>query len=185
MYQNKLTFHRIIQVIVFVLLIIADQLTKFFALNTLKDKPDIVIIKNVLCLHYLENSGAAFGIFKDQMWTFILITAVVFALLIFVFVIINVKLRKYIQNNPKTFKARTYGSMIMLNYIIAVLGAGAIGNFIDRILYRHVIDFIYVSLINFPVFNFADICVVLSAAAIIIFFIFVYKEDDNFHIFSR
>ena len=46
--------------------IVLDQWTKFLATTYLKGKEDIVLIKNVFCLHYLENRGAAFGIFKDR-----------------------------------------------------------------------------------------------------------------------
>ena len=52
--------------------IVLDQWTKFLATTYLKGKEDIVLIKNVFCLHYLENRGAAFGIFQGQK-TFLLL----------------------------------------------------------------------------------------------------------------
>ena len=66
----------------------------------------------------------------------------------------------------------------MLHGICIALFAGAIGNFIDRILYNYVIDFFYFSLINFPVFNVADIYVTCAMALFIILFLFYYKEAD-------
>ena len=56
--------------------------------------------------------------------------------------------------------------------------SGAAGNLIDRIFLHHVRDFLYFSLINFPIFNVADIYVTLSAIAAFILVIFVYKDDD-------
>jgi signal peptidase II len=58
------------------------------------------------------------------------------------------------------------------------LFSGALGNFIDRIELSYVRDFIYFKLIDFPVFNIADIYVVLSAIALCILVMFVYKDED-------
>ncbi|MBO4834677.1 MAG: signal peptidase II, partial [Lachnospiraceae bacterium] len=68
---------------------------------------------------------------------------------------------------------------------LVILAAGAIGNLIDRIAHTYVVDFIYFRLINFPIFNFADICVTLSAIFLIIFLVFIYKDDPEFTIFSK
>ena len=55
--------------------------------------------------------------------------------------------------------------------------AGGIGNMIDRLAYGYVVDFLYVKLINFPIFNFADCCVVIGAALLLVAFLFVYKDE--------
>ena len=60
----------------------------------------------------------------------------------------------------------------------AVLASGALGNFIDRLLYGYVIDFIYVSLIDFPVFNVADIFVVCGGIAFVFLAGFCYRDED-------
>ena len=65
-----------------------------------------------------------------------------------------------------------------LNYIIVFLIAGAIGNYIDRIANNYVVDFIYFSLINFPVFNVADCYVTVSVILLFILILFYYKDDD-------
>ena len=65
--------------------------------------------------------------------------------------------------------------------MIAILVvAGAIGNFIDRIVRHYVVDFIYFELIDFPIFNVADSYVVIAAFLLILVSIFVYKEDSDF-----
>ena len=66
----------------------------------------------------------------------------------------------------------------MLRIVLIFLIAGAIGNFIDRVLYQYVIDFIYVSLINFPVFNVADIYVTCSVVVLFLLILFVYSDED-------
>ena len=73
---------------------------------------------------------------------------------------------------PKTNKN------LPLNYIIVFLVAGAIGNYIDRIMNHYVVDFIYVSLINFPVFNVADCYVTVSVILLFVLIMFYYKDED-------
>jgi signal peptidase II len=64
-------------------------------------------------------------------------------------------------------------------YLVSVLiFAGAIGNFIDRLKQQYVVDFIYFSPIDFPVFNVADIYVTCGCALMIVLFLFYYKDDD-------
>ena len=65
-----------------------------------------------------------------------------------------------------------------LNCVVIGFFAGAIGNLIDRLMYQYVVDFFYFKLINFPIFNVADIYVTLSAALLIISVLFLYKEQD-------
>ena len=70
--------------------------------------------------------------------------------------------------------------------VIAVLFlAGAAGNFIDRVRQGFVVDFFYFSLINFPIFNVADIYVTTATIALIVFILFYYKEADLERIFSK
>ena len=63
--------------------------------------------------------------------------------------------------------------------------AGAIGNFIDRVRYGYVVDFFYFELIDFPIFNVADICVTVPMVAIIVLLLFVYKDEDLNQIFKK
>ena len=65
-----------------------------------------------------------------------------------------------------------------LHYLENKGAAFAIGNLIDRLRFGYVVDFLYFSLINFPVFNVADICVTLSSIYLVILLVFVYKESD-------
>ena len=72
-----------------------------------------------------------------------------------------------------------------LLWSLAILCAGAVGNLIDRIMHRYVIDFIYFSVINFPIFNVADIYVTVSVILLIILVLFHYKDTDLQKIFGR
>ena len=70
-----------------------------------------------------------------------------------------------------------------MDYILIFFAAGAIGNFIDRVSLNYVVDFLYFKLINFPIFNVADIYVTCSAFVIIVLGIFYYKDEDIDRIF--
>ena len=143
------------------LLILLDQATKYLAVAKLKDQASFVILKGVFELHYLENRGAAFGVLQGKKMFFITITIFMIIVLSYVYGRIPMERRFY-----------------PLQGICIALFAGAIGNFIDRILHNYVIDFFYFSLINFPVFNVADIYVTCAMALFIILFLFYYKEED-------
>lgn len=151
-----------IKIIIYMVLLIAfDQITKILAKLKLEGNAGISIIKNVLKLEYVENRGAAFGIMQNKVWIFIIITIIVVIILILIYL--------KIPQNKK---------YLPLKIILVFLTSGAIGNLIDRVLRKYVVDFIYFELIDFPVFNVADCYVTISAISLAIVIMFIYKEDD-------
>lgn len=140
------------------LLIIIDQITKFLTLKNLYNKPSVVLIDNILELVYVENRGAAFGILQNKQTIFFVLTILV--LIYLIYLLIKLSLNK---NNLFYF--------ISLIFIFS----GALGNFIDRIRNKYVIDMIYFKPIDFPVFNFADICITVGCAFLIVTLVFVNK----------
>ena len=143
-------------------LILLDQLTKRWAAGSLRGQDDIILIRGVLQLRYIENRGAAFGILKDSRLFFIILTV------IFAVVITAIYVNYY--------KRQHAGMTLVLLY--SFLTAGAIGNFIDRLIHGFVVDFIYFSLIDFPVFNVADIYITCSCVFIIIYVLLSEKRHD-------
>ena len=148
-------------VLLLLVLIFLDQLTKHFAVVYLKDQLPVSIIDGVFELNYLENRGAAFGMLQDQKLFFIFIAVVILAVIVYVLI--------------KTPNQRKYTK---LHIALVCIASGAIGNMIDRLKLDYVVDFLYFSLINFPIFNVADIYVTLSAIYLVILLLFVYKESD-------
>lgn len=159
-YSNKIYLWLIILAAA---LIAFDQLMKYAAVQRLKDQPPFVLINGVLELRYLENRGAAFGMLQNQQIFFSIITIIFIALS--VYVAVKIPKNKY-----------------YLPALIAVvfLFSGAVGNFIDRTANHYVVDFIYFSIINFPIFNVADIYVTLSMISIVLMLLFKYKDGDLF-----
>lgn len=153
--------NHIIAVISVILLVLFDQYTKWLAITYLKGKQSFIIIKNVLELSYLENRGAAFGILQDQRYFFIVLTLAMMIGIVYLFLIV-----------PKTIK------YLPLSICMIFVTAGAIGNFIDRLFRGFVVDFFYFSLIDFPIFNVADIYVTVTFFVLILLLFCYYKEED-------
>ena len=151
----------IFDLLLMAVLVAADQFTKYLAVIKLKDQPSFDIIGGVLELSYLENRGAAFGMLQNQKIFF------VFVAVLFLCAIVYVLLKAPSQNK--------YNS---LHFLLVMIAAGAVGNLIDRLRLDYVVDFIYIVLINFPIFNVADMYVTISTAILVVLMLFVYKEDD-------
>lgn len=142
-------------------LIVLDQFTKYLAINHLMNKNDIILIPKVLQLHYLENTGAAFSMLEGKQVLFAIMTPILL-LALFYLLLRMPKQKKYMP----------------LDYVIVFLIAGAIGNYIDRITNNYVVDFIYFSLIDFPVFNVADIYVTVAVIVLFLLILVFYKDED-------
>ena len=152
----------------FVILVIADQLTKHLAVVRLKNQAAYNLINGILEFNYLENRGAAFGVLQNQKYFF------VFMALIFIGVIVFVLI-----------KVPTQKKYYSLNILLVMIAAGAVGNMIDRVRYDYVVDFIYLVCIQFPIFNVADIYVTTATVILVFQILFVYKTNDfNFLSFN-
>lgn len=152
---------KILGFVIVVVLVLLDQWTKILAIGNLMGKKDFVIIKDVLRFHYLENTGVAWGMFSNGTLFFSIITSIMTVALIYVFL-----------------KTPTAKRMLPINIVLILLMSGAIGNLIDRVFRQYVVDFIYVEIINFPVFNVADCYVTVAGIAMVVLVFFFYKEED-------
>lgn len=149
-------------------LVLLDQLTKIAAEGALKGKESFVLIPGVLEFFYLENHGAAFGVLQNARGFFLVVTFLAMTAIIYV-----------LLKMPQTSK------YLPLRILTVLIGAGALGNVIDRIMLSYVRDFIYFSLIDFPVFNVADIYVTCSTILLALTVLFYYKDDHDFDFLYR
>lgn len=148
--------------IIFIIILVAfDQLTKYLAVRHLKDKQAFRIINGVLELNYLENKGAAFGLLQNQGVFFVFVAIIVLGVIAYILC--------------KTPNDKKYNPM---HIMLSLIAAGAIGNMIDRIRFDYVVDFIYIILINFPIFNVADMYVSFATFILVLTLLFYYKESD-------
>lgn len=147
--------------ILFAVLLFIDQWTKYLTVIRLKGSSAHVLIDGVLELQYLENRGSAFGMLQGQKFLILAIDMVFMAVILF-----------FLLKLPRK------QNFIRLHVLFVMLMAGGIGNMIDRIRLDYVIDFISFVLINYPIFNVADIYIVTASVILFILFVFVYKEED-------
>lgn len=163
MRENNRAKLYILPLILVPLLILLDRLTKIRAARTLKDQADIILWRGVLRLRYLENEGAAFGILRNARVLFLIFTVLMVAGGIALYV-------HYVRK----------GSVNTLTAVLfSMLLAGAAGNFWDRAVSGTVIDFIYVELIDFPIFNLADIYITCSCIAAVILVLWSARHDKS------
>lgn len=142
------------------ILIFIDQYTKFLASINLKNKEPYVLIDEVLEFVYTKNTGAAFGILQGKQILFYILTVVVLIVLL----ILLYRMKLNIHNIP-------YFIFLILIF------SGAVGNFIDRVKNKFVVDFIYFKPIDFPVFNFADICITCGVILAVIATLTIYRNE--------
>ena len=144
--------HKIFFAVVILLTVGLDQLVKYLSVVFLKPIDTFPIIRNVFHLTYCENTGAAFSMLSGARIFFIVITAVFIVLLVWLMY------SDRVQN-------------VGAAYTMAIISAGGIGNLIDRILNGYVVDMFDFKLINFAIFNVADIAVTCGAVAFLIIYI--------------
>ncbi len=139
--------------IIAVLIVAVDQAAKLLVICYLKPLGSVSVIPHLLDFTYLENKGAAFGMLENKRWLFIACTAVALLLMI-IFLI-------WKKSDSK-----------LLNFSLAFIIGGGIGNLIDRILYGYVVDFISLSFFP-PVCNIADYFVTAGTVMFIIYILFI------------
>jgi signal peptidase II len=152
----------LISILIILVCVGIDQLTKLLAINNLRDLADeIPVINKVFGLYYVENKGISFSMLSSKMALIIIITSIIMLILIYVMI-----------RTPKT------KYFMPFSIVLSVIVGGAAGNMIDRIFRGFVIDFIMLDFINFPIFNVADIFVCVGLFILVILIIFKYKDKD-------
>lgn len=146
---------RLIVLISTILIVIADQVTKLIALalsGGVETNECFFEIKGLISFRYLENKGAAFGMFADHRWIFMTLTSIA------LIVLICAMMFKKLNSN-------------LLVWSFSMIIGGGIGNMIDRVFRGYVVDFIDVQFVDFYVFNIADCFVVIGCGLLILYLV--------------
>lgn len=135
--------------------LLIDRISKYLVANLLEEGQSIPLIRGIVHLTYVRNTGAAFGILSGQRFFFIAVTLVAVMLLI--------------------IYARQVKGNGLLQVAFGLLLGGAVGNLIDRLVYVAVIDFIDFRI--WPVFNFADMAIVIGVALFALDLVLEWKQS--------
>ena len=147
-------------IIMIIALVALDQGSKLLIINNIEIGEKISIIKDFFYITHYKNEGIAWSLLENKGYIFIPITIIVAVVLSYMI----------FKNKEKLFRLA-----------LAVILSGAIGNLIDRVLLGSVTDFFefHFGSYVFPIFNVADICVVLGSIALVIYVLFFYDEETD------
>ena len=148
-----------LELLIILLVIVADQITKYITVQYLKPLNTVPILEGVFSLTYVENRGAAFGIFQNQRWFLIILPIL----------IVSVAIIFLIKNRNES---------ILTRISLAIILGGAIGNLLDRIFRGYVVDMFQFTFFQFPVFNVADMAVVCGTIILALQLLF-YNENTS------
>lgn len=150
----------VISLIITAVLVALDQGAKYLAVTHLAPVGNLPFLPGFINLTYVQNQGAAFGMLSGKRWFFVILTvAVAIAIII------------AIQKLPRTKEH------FWVRVALVLILSGAIGNLIDRAGKGYVVDFFEFAFIRFPVFNVADIFVVVGTALLAVMLLFVIKDE--------
>ncbi|MCR4881825.1 MAG: signal peptidase II [bacterium] len=142
-----------------IIVVIIDYITKYAIDSLLNYSQKVVLLPNVLSLEKVYNTGAAFSILQNNINFLIAISVITLAVIIY-----------YVFTAKAASK--TLWNMIGLGFV----AGGDLGNLFDRLVFRHVVDFLQLEFINFPIFNFAD--VFINIGVIILLFSIMFNKND-------
>ncbi len=148
--------------LVAVIVVALDQLTKAWVLRFLPENTawaPIPALARFFTIVHVTNTGAAFGIFKDRSFLFILIA-----------IVVSIAIIAYSRYLPH--------GRFWVRFSLGLQLGGAVGNLIDRVRFGHVTDFINVGIDNlrWPAFNIADSAIVVG---VILLALIVFTEKDG------
>jgi len=160
--STKKTFKiHFIPILIIGFLTAIDQFTKFVIVSSFELYQSKPVIKDIFSFTYIQNTGTAWGVLKGRRVMFIILAILILIMCFYVF------------NNIA--KKKRFLPMYIATMLLA---AGGIGNMIDRIKLGYVIDFLSFDLINFPVFNVADMYVVCGMVLVVVLVLFIYSDEE-------
>jgi lipoprotein signal peptidase len=146
--------------LIVLIIITADRFSKYIIVHYIESGNSVTVVDNFFYLANHDNYGAAWGIFQNGRYFFIILT---FVISIFIIAFLIRQRNKFLRTS------------------LSILLGGTIGNLLDRIIKGGVTDFLdfHSESYSIPVFNIADICILAGTVLLIIYMIFIYKSNDK------
>lgn len=166
MKNKKIIVSLILAITLTIFLLVLDLLTKHFIIQLIPNVGDAIdVIPNFINFVYVKNTGAAWGMLAGRPIFLIIASIIILAVYLWFFI-----------SRIKKFKDKT---SIALGISVGFITGGCLGNLVDRIVLGYVRDFINFEFMQFPVFNFADIALTVGVILMLIYFIFIFKQEDE------
>ncbi|MBQ9748091.1 MAG: signal peptidase II [Clostridia bacterium] len=147
----------ILWTIIIIASVLLDQLSKWIVVRTMPLYDTIPLIDGFFSLTHIRNKGAAWGMFSDSRWVFIIATAIAL-------IVLPLLLYRYRKLH------------FMFGLPLSLIIGGAAGNMIDRVFLGYVVDFMEFTFIDFPVFNVADVFIVVGTVMMMVYILFIDRE---------
>ncbi len=146
--------------VIAVALVILDQVVKVLVRTYIPLGTSVGFLPGIMDLTYVQNTGAAFSLFREHTWLLALISAVASVVLVVLLI-------------------RRVFSSTAANVLLSVVLSGAVGNLIDRLFLGYVTDMFKTTFMNFAVFNVADICLVCGIIALCVYVVFFESREKK------
>ena len=146
--------------VIAVALVILDQVVKVLVSTYIPLGTSVGFLPGIMDLTYVQNTGAAFSLFREHTWLLALISAVASVVLVVLLI-------------------RRVFSSTAANVLLSVVLSGAVGNLIDRLFLGYVTDMFKTTFMNFAVFNVADICLVCGIIALCVYVVFFESREKK------
>ena len=162
-FGKKPVLRNLVWIVATALIVFIDQLTKRLVVKNMELYDEHILIPGFFNLNYVRNRGAGLGILADARWVFIVFTAAVIVIVVWLLA---------------AYKFKSAFANISLVFILG----GGIGNMIDRLAYGEVVDFFQFQIRYFDfIFNVADIFVTFGTLMFAIYYIFMHggRKDDE------
>ena len=157
----------VLYVFLVILLVTVDQFIKKIVDTEMEFNSIKPVIPGFFSLHYVRTTGSAFSLFADKDWGIYFLSGMSLVLGILIFVLMLIAASR---------------SMKLISFAFCLLASGALGNLVDRVWLKYVIDYLRFDFgtYTFPIFNFADICAVVGTILLICIIIFGSKYFESF-----
>ncbi len=157
----------VLYVFLVILLVTVDQFIKKVIDTEMEYNSIKPVIPGFFSLHYVRNTGSAFSLFANKDWGIYFLSGMSLVLGILIFILMLIAASR---------------SMKLISLAFCLLASGALGNLVDRVWLKYVIDYLRFDFgtYTFPIFNFADICAVVGTILLICIIIFGSKYFESF-----
>ena len=146
--------------IIAIVAVILDQVSKYIVVQNIELRGTVPFIKGFMSFYHTRNTGAAFSMFSDSRWVFMVFSVISMGIIVYLLY-------------------KEYKRHILLNISLAMILGGGVGNMIDRIRLGYVVDFFRTEFVDFAIFNVADCFITVGAVLLGVYILFIEPKIEK------